>query len=87
MEPNRREVRHYLTRSGRDVFGDRVRKLKDRVGRAHIFKRIDRLENGNVGDHRSVGEGAWELRVHSGPGYRMYYGEGGQSRSSSVWWR
>jgi putative addiction module killer protein len=79
MESNRRDVRHYLTPSGRDVFGEWVTRLKDRVGRAHILKRIDRLEGGNFGDHRSVGEGVWELRVHIGPGYRVYYGEEGRT--------
>ena len=47
------------------------------MGRAAIRKRIDRVEEGNFGDHRFVGGGVWEIRIHYGPGYRVYYGEDG----------
>jgi putative addiction module killer protein len=47
--------------------------LKDRVGKAKIISRLQRLELGNAGDHASVGSGVSELRIHSGPGYRVYY--------------
>jgi putative addiction module killer protein len=46
--------------------------VKDRT---RIFTRLDRVETGNLGDHRSVGEGVSELRFHFGSGYRVYYGE------------
>ena len=35
--------------------------------------RIDRMEEGNFGDHRSIGDGVSELRVDVGAGYRIYY--------------
>lgn len=79
MEPTTRDVRHFITVSGQDVFGEWLRELKDRAGRAQILKRIDRVEDGNFGDHRSVGDGVWELRFHFGPGYRVYYGEHGRT--------
>lgn len=47
--------------------------LSDPVGRARIQVRVDRLVHGAAGDHRSLGSGLWELRVHAGPGYRIYY--------------
>ena len=47
--------------------------LKDRDGRARIIDRIKRLANGNFGDARSVGGGVEELRMHFGPGYRVYF--------------
>jgi putative addiction module killer protein len=54
-------------------FDEWLTSLKDRVGKAKIVSRLQRLELGNAGDHSSVGDGVSELRVHSGPGYRVYY--------------
>jgi putative addiction module killer protein len=52
--------------------------LKDRMGQARIYVRIDRAEKGNFGDHKSVGEGVMELRIPIGPGYRLYYAFDGE---------
>jgi putative addiction module killer protein len=52
---------------------------KDRVGRAKVIARLQRLERGNPGDHAPVGEGVMELRVHFGPGYRIYYKHTGRT--------
>jgi putative addiction module killer protein len=40
--------------------------------------RLERVEMGNLGDHRGVGEGVFELRIDLGPGYRVYFGEDGE---------
>ena len=47
--------------------------LRDRQTARRIQARIDRAEDGNFGDHKSVGEGVFEMRIHHGPGYRVYF--------------
>lgn len=49
------------------------RKLKDRRARALIAARVLRLANGLAGDVAPVGGGISELRIHHGPGYRIYF--------------
>jgi putative addiction module killer protein len=49
--------------------------LKDRVGRARIQVRVDRLVHGNPGQHRDLTDGVSELKIDFGPGYRVYYTE------------
>ena len=46
---------------------------KDKVGRARIVHRIRSAEQGNFGDCEPVGEGVFEMRIHAGPGYRVYF--------------
>ncbi len=48
-------------------------RLANRTGRARIQARIDRAEMGNFGDWEPVGEGVSEMRIHYGPGYRVYF--------------
>lgn len=52
-------------------------KLKDRVAKAAIAARIFRLANGLPGDVTPVGHGVSELRIHYGPGYRVYFQQRG----------
>jgi putative addiction module killer protein len=56
-----------------DVFTVWLNGLKDERAVARIVTRIRRLEIGNAGDARSVGEGVSELRIDYGPGYRVYF--------------
>ena len=47
--------------------------------KARVFRHIVRMENGNFGDSKSVGDGVQELRMHFGAGYRVYYGRDGDT--------
>ena len=47
--------------------------LKDQRARALIASRLDRLAFGHAGDVQPVGHGISELRIHYGPGYRVYF--------------
>jgi putative addiction module killer protein len=50
-----------------------IERLRDDQVRARIFIRIKRLAQGNPSDAKPVGGGISELRIHYGPGYRVYY--------------
>jgi putative addiction module killer protein len=61
-----------------EIFDNWFKSLKDRKAKARVQARIDRLELGNFGDVAPVGEGVSELRIHYGPGYRVYFIQCGQ---------
>jgi len=47
--------------------------LKDKLSARRIQARIDRAEDGHFGDHKSVGKGVLEMRLHHGSGFRVYF--------------
>jgi putative addiction module killer protein len=53
--------------------------LKDRRARTIIASRLMRLSEGLLGDAPSVGDGVRELRIHHGPGYRIYFQQSGNT--------
>ena len=60
-----------------DLFADWFANLSDRQAMRRIQARIDRAEDGNFGDCAPVGEGVSEMRIHLGPGYRVYFTQRG----------
>ena len=58
-----------------EVYRDWIDALRDRLGRARILVRVDRLVHGNPGQHRVLTDGVCELKIDFGPGYRVYYTE------------
>ena len=56
-----------------EAFETWLNAVRDLRARASILSRIERVEDGNFGDHRSVGAGVSELRINVGQGYRVYY--------------
>lgn len=75
MEIRPRIVRNYRTPSGSRPFREWLISLKGKKARAIVRVRINRLRQGNFGDCRHLGEGVYELRIHYGPGYRVYFGD------------
>ena len=74
-----RKLKIYRTPNGRVPFTEWLKSLQDRKTRKRIQAQIDRIESGNLGDHESVGDGVFELRCQFGPGYRVYFGQIGNS--------
>lgn len=77
MEAKPREVLIYRTPEGKRPVAEFLAKLKDRKAVAAVLDRLNRLELGVFGDAKPVGGGLLELRIHHGPGYRVYVGEDG----------
>jgi putative addiction module killer protein len=73
------EVREYETADGRAPLTEWLDALRDGAARARIVARLDRLKTGLFGDWKSAGEGVSELRIDYGPGYRVYYGQDGNT--------
>lgn len=67
-----------LTIKRTDEFSGWFRELRDIRARAKVLARIDRLSLGNPGDVAPVGDGVSEMRIHYGPGYRVYYIQRGE---------
>ena len=79
LETHPREIRVYQTESGREPFNEWLSTIRDIETQARIRARLERLEDGNLGDSQSVGEGVFELRIHFGAGYRIYFGQIGNA--------
>ena len=73
------ELLEYLTEDGRNPFREWLLSLRDAPMRARVRVRLNRVRLGNFGDSRGVGGGVSELRLHLGPGYRVYYGRRGNA--------
>jgi putative addiction module killer protein len=71
------EIDYYKTTEGKAPFKEWLDALRDVNGRAKIRIRLDRVRLGNLGDHNTVYEGVWELRIDYGPGYRVYFAKEG----------
>ena len=79
MAAEPRVLRIYVTPDGRRPFEDWLNSLKNLAAQARILARLERVRLGLLGDCKPVGEGVSELRVDTGPGYRVYFGQQGRS--------
>lgn len=77
MEATPRRFTKYTTRDGRVPFDDWFHGLRDSFGKGRIIKRLQKVEAGTLGDTDNAGEGVQGLKIHVGPGYRVYFGQDG----------
>lgn len=68
---------HMVTVTRTEEYASWFRKLRDARAQSRILTRIDRLLEGNAGDVAPIGDGLSELRIHYGPGYRVYFANRG----------
>jgi putative addiction module killer protein len=67
------EIRYYVVSSGHQPFAEWFADLGP-AARAKVAGAIVRMEQGNLSNAKSVGEGVLEYRIDFGPGYRVYFG-------------
>ncbi|MGI0495505.1 type II toxin-antitoxin system RelE/ParE family toxin [Alkalinema pantanalense CENA528] len=75
MEATPWNVEVYTTSQGTQPFTEWLNSLKDTQGSNKILLRIRRIQMGNLGDHKFIADGVFELRMQFGPGYRVYFGK------------
>jgi putative addiction module killer protein len=71
------ELRNFVRPDGRSPFEEWFASLHVAAA-AKVTVSLARLERGNVSNVKSVGSGVLELRIHWGPGYRVYFGRDGE---------
>ena len=64
------------------IFKAWLKAFDDVITKKRIDARIRRAKNGDFGDRKEVGNGIYEMRLHFGPGYRLYYFQ----RGKEVYW-
>jgi putative addiction module killer protein len=71
------EIRYYVGPGELQPFAAWFEDLEP-VARAKVTRAIARMEQGNLSNVKSVGEGVLECRIGFGPGYRVYFGRDGE---------
>ncbi|OOF37842.1 type II toxin-antitoxin system RelE/ParE family toxin [Rodentibacter heidelbergensis] len=61
-----------------NIFSNWLENLTDELAIINIVARIERAKLGNFGDHKSIGDGVFEMRITKGKGYRLYYARKGE---------
>jgi putative addiction module killer protein len=71
-------LEYYLDDNGEAPFTKWLEALRDRVAFSRIAVRLDRMQAGNFGVVKALGDGVSELKIDYGPGYRVYYAMSGK---------
>jgi putative addiction module killer protein len=72
-------LEYYLDDNGEAPFTRWLEALRDRVAFVRIAVRLDRVQAGNFGTVKALGDGVSELKIDHGPGYRVYYAMSGKT--------
>jgi putative addiction module killer protein len=72
-------IEYYRDDNGKAPFLEWLYSLRDKVAVYRVRARIDRVELGNFGMVKSLGDGVSELKIDHGPGYRVYYAMSGKT--------
>lgn len=72
-------IKIYKAQSGKEPFVDWLYSIKDNKIKNIILNRLNRIETGNIGNYKPLGDGINELKFKVGSGYRIYYAEEGNT--------
>lgn len=79
MQARLRTLVIYEAADGKEPFKKWFDGLKDRRAKTAVDARLTRVRQGNFGACRSLGDGVWELKIDIGPGFRVYFGQHGDT--------
>jgi putative addiction module killer protein len=79
VETKPRRLESYIAPNDTVPFDEWLGGLRDRVARTAIDQRLNRMQRGLVGEFENIGDGLIELKIDSGPGYRVYCADDGES--------
>jgi putative addiction module killer protein len=68
-------LRYYIKPNRKSPFSEWLGKIKNHTTRSRIERRLERMERGNYGDYKNLGDGVYELKLDFGAGYRIYFAE------------
>jgi len=71
------DLLEYITEDAHCPFREWVGTLNNQAA-AKVLTAVERMQQGNLGDHKTVGQGVLERRIDFGPGYRIYFGRDGK---------
>jgi putative addiction module killer protein len=74
VDASPKEIRFYETSLGRVPFAEWMDSIEGQETYEIVMLRLDKVERGNLGETKSVGDGVSEMIIEHGPGYRIYYG-------------
>lgn len=75
MDASPKVLRIFRSKNGSLPFSEWFMDLRDMRAKQKIIARLARVRAGNFGHAEPVGEGVQELKIHFGPGYRVYFGQ------------